>query len=538
MPGDHYSLREHLRQTAPDLAADLEYQWRIANAEWLPAVGMSLDSSNGIAHVCGVENHLNITLNALYGHDRSAGVFSMRPIETYLLLAAILFHDIGRIKKDAKDHGDATREYLRDSYGSLGVRDREVANALGRICAYHSKDSSKDRQEYERINLNDVVIDPYGEVRQRMLAALLTLADMMDNAYTRAISSYLRGENEKDLKGRFRSIVLGVLADPSARCVKTVLVSRPKEAGFEKDEPIDWFSLEEGSEGKQKRDRQIDGMTCFKDKESLKKALDDLVILQERAASRTLRHIRGMTPSRGGKKGLRELKQLVKYQRTTAPHALTRKQIQVSTGKILDGFCRSDCQAADLLLCWNILGLRVQRGEPASWRSLASMILGDIRKNREVLHSIRDHLATVGLSLATWLMECDERLYTPAWSETFEPLFTRDYLDRVVEAMWDMSRRIFGAAEFSYPELAAYIGDSDLHKIRLAVRRLSILTNAHSGGAQSPIWAGDAAWRWRTKPRIPGKSGCEIVALSSIQNDINNNQLFSEPYTADEVVEV
>jgi hypothetical protein len=79
---DHYvSLRERLKQTAPDLAADLDQQWKIAIDEWLPAIEMSLDSSNGLAHIRNIENHLDTTLKALFQHNKTAGVFQMRPIE-------------------------------------------------------------------------------------------------------------------------------------------------------------------------------------------------------------------------------------------------------------------------------------------------------------------------------------------------------------------------------------------------------------------------------------------------------------------------
>lgn len=448
MSDTYVPLRERLKLIAPDLAADLDHQWKIATTEWLPVLGMSMDSSNGLVHIRNIENHLDIMLHTLFKHNKNAAIFRMRPIEIYLLLAAILFHDIGRIV-NPDSHGDAVLYYFDDRYGNLGFHNREVARSLGRICPYHDKDTDVERREYERKYLSDIVIDPYGEVRQRMIAALLTLGDRMDNAHTRAIPPYLKDANI-GIKGQFRNIILGVFADPAARMIKTVLLPR---SGSNKD------------------------------------------------ASENIR--------------MRILQIGERYERL-------QRNSDYKQYDTVDKLCAA---------------LNVTKDY--AWYILISIVLQDLHKNRKALYSIRDNLSAVGLPLATWLVDCDERLYTPDWHETYEPLFTKDYLNNVAKAMWELSRRIIGMTEFLYAELAAYMGDHDVPRVRIAVRRISILACGITRNQTtwlSPIWVGDKTWKWHAAA-CNEKKACEFYTLKDFDDHFNGNR-FSEPYSQEELAEV
>jgi hypothetical protein len=497
MPDDLPTLRERLRQANADLAADLDVQWRIATTEWLPTVPLKQDSSNGLPHIRNIESHLDEVLRTLHRHNPSASVLHMQPIELYLLLASALFHDLGCADDSGHDHGDRSREFLVERYNSLGIRNREVARSLGGICASHTAKPDA-RVEVEReLSLGDIVIDPYGEVRQRMIAALLTLADHMDCAQTRAVPDYLR--TQKDVVGSFRSGIQGVFADPAARLVRTVLLSGAEQEGPRAERGL-----------------------CF--------CVNDNADERRDWASKTERAL-GLTP--------RSLDALLRALLNSQELGLTRDRVNfLGEEWAPPGFagraaqqlgCTSQGSAFDFaeqMLAWNILRVKPR---PKTWRrsTFVAMILGDLRANRAALYSVRDHLAAVGLPLATWLVDHEERLYTPDWRETYEPLFHKEYLVEVAEAMWDLSRRVVGVSEFTYAELASHIGDHDAAKVRMAARRLAIVmttrrrTNDTNLPWSSPIWAGDVRWKWRANARDADQDrGCEFLSIVAVQRRV------------------
>ena len=160
------------------------------------------------------------------------------------------------------------------------------------------------------------------------------------------------------------------------------------------------------------------------------------------------------------------------------------------------------------LISWKILDAKPQKDKTGAERwlkkSLIAVVMGNLRENRASLYSIREYLAAVGLPLATWVVERDERLYTPNYCETCEPVLNLDYLVEVAKTMWELSSRVFGFSEFTYAELAAQLGDRDVARVRLAARRIAIVTTGCEPPIPSdafpwsgPIWVGDETWKWR-----------------------------------------
>jgi hypothetical protein len=210
-------LRKRLAEAAPELHEALERSWRIALEEWLPAVSKQSDSFNSYPHLRNLEEHLDQVVTGFETLPVSRGRLSLRPAELYVLMAAVLFHDFGKAR-ESRDHGKGSHDSILNDYAHLGIPSRELARCIAKICWAHAPSRGFDEQE-----LYDTVIDPYGEIRQRPLRALLVLGDHMDGAYTRVLPDYVKEAGQLDPVGLFRNAVRGVHADCEAQMVRVVL---------------------------------------------------------------------------------------------------------------------------------------------------------------------------------------------------------------------------------------------------------------------------------------------------------------------------
>jgi hypothetical protein len=204
----HHSgiLAKRLQQSDPELYGQLERTWKTAFSDWLFWLEDSSGSSNSYPHLRNVENHLDQIVTAFEELPGTAFSEPLRPAEIYLLLSAVLFHDIGRAaarKNPAENHGKATTRLLEERFPHLAIPSPKIARALGNICACHCPPEGSSHAK-ELSSLSTTVIDPYGEIRQRLLAALLTLADTMDAAYTRVRPDFLDKAGDMGPVGVFR----------------------------------------------------------------------------------------------------------------------------------------------------------------------------------------------------------------------------------------------------------------------------------------------------------------------------------------------
>lgn len=190
-------LREQLKEASPELYASLMRSWEIAEREWLPAMPNRGGSFNSAPHIKNVEYYADVIMAQVDGKDAPFGQLSLSPAEKYVLLAAILFHDIGRIK-DNDAHGTKSKETVAESYAKLGIEDEHLAEAIGRICEYH------DPEDPKSFDLPEVHVSPYGTIRVEQLAILLALFDELDGAHSRVYPNYV-SEDLSILSGFRRS---------------------------------------------------------------------------------------------------------------------------------------------------------------------------------------------------------------------------------------------------------------------------------------------------------------------------------------------
>ncbi len=225
-------LRERLSEGAPILYDAFKRSWDIAQEGWLQAIGTHHGSINSYSHLRNIENHLDKVVEEFEGLPNTTFKERLNGFELYMLLSAVLFHDFGQTQGQTKDHASLVAMVLPEKYGHLGILSWEIARFLAKICEYHDPSSKNPRSKLEK-ELHTTVIDPHGRVRGAFLAALLTLADHMDGAFTRTLPYYVAEADDIDAIGWFRREIRGVYVNANARLVRTVLGTDTDETGQE-----------------------------------------------------------------------------------------------------------------------------------------------------------------------------------------------------------------------------------------------------------------------------------------------------------------
>lgn len=213
-------LRKILRDSIPELADALERSWTIALDEWLAAIGPQKDSFNAYPHLRNHEKHLERIWSAHEKHHGPSTGSLLSPIEIYVMLSSTLFHDIGRTRT-SNDHGETSQVIIKKHRAALGIPSDALAEVIARISRFH--DLPPGKMPLELSKLSTTSIDPYGEIRQSTIAALLTLIDYMDGTVTRVTPSYIRDSDEVGPVGAFRRVIRNVEIDFEGQMVKVVL---------------------------------------------------------------------------------------------------------------------------------------------------------------------------------------------------------------------------------------------------------------------------------------------------------------------------
>jgi len=255
-------LRQRLLKECPELHAALENSWNVANDKWLASIPTSAGSYNSGPHFRNIEGHLERLLVPWNVEGKNQDwVVKLSPLELYLLLAGVLFHDYGRVRGN-ENHARASQELLPIHYAWLGIPSQELAESVGRIALYHdpvevpSKEKKSKREAQIKLTqsapdaegkemrkkleeedkkailasiqaareaLSDVTIEPYGRARELHIATLLALGDHLDASTQRTEPYFIRSDIDIEFKGAFRRMVVGSRFDPDTQCIKTCL---------------------------------------------------------------------------------------------------------------------------------------------------------------------------------------------------------------------------------------------------------------------------------------------------------------------------
>jgi hypothetical protein len=248
------TIEHELRQTNENLYELYNRSYNLAVEHWLPQVKPSNDSYNSLPHLLGVKKRIE---RILYPEDRNCCV-NLSPCELYILLNAILFHDIGKgidgkvklLKKDKNPllysetkqerftaplnvvappikkkkekpptcssvHGYISMRTVKQRWAELGIQSERVAQVIGDVCQYH------DALSTEKNLPGSLSIDEYGPVRVSILGALLILGDQLDDTYTRITPRYMKVSGDLSQVGKFRSKIRSTWIDPMRRIACT-----------------------------------------------------------------------------------------------------------------------------------------------------------------------------------------------------------------------------------------------------------------------------------------------------------------------------
>lgn len=613
------ALREALKESSPELYQAYMRSWDIAWNEWLPALAVQNDSYNSYPHIRNLETYLDQVLFDNPGScGKATGVLrvNLTPVEIYLLLCSVLFHDIGRIH--AKDgHGKKSSDLVKKHWSGFGIRSYELAGSLGNICHYH--DCGDEEREELHYRLCNVVIDPYGEVRERPIASLLLLADHLDGAFTRVLPHYLRSSDNIQVIGAFRRVVRGVYIDHFCQMVRTVLSDDLPRNPRDKDHMEICSRLEYTVNKKRKPDRAEyyenelleklqKGRKEFanylpernEELKRLKKEAENIKgkltksefeeFLMETGSGFSSSFIQGILnyyqslnqyyyvedlPQKFKSK-LKDLCRITEFLNQSGsmfPRSVSLKDFSeafdglfklfykngsnnIAYEQLLENAFRDNGPGSEdfpisfrngltknrIFLHnrvykdnvqfstaeWLIARQRVfasKLDEMKGWpeKTLLAMVMGNVRENSEALKIIQDDLMAMGIPVKGWLIDHEEHLYNEYGEETFEPIFNKDFLKRVVDSMWKLSTQVFGTSYFSYESLTADVREVDAKKVKAAVRRIGIITRcseyfSNDGKHPCAIWWGDNNWKWVIEKK-DGK--CVFTVKSEIQERID-----------------
>jgi len=517
------NLQQRLQDADPELYGALQRSWKIAQEDWLPAIGAPTGSYNSAPHLRNMENHLDQIVTGFEAISAHEGVMQLRAVELYVLLASVLFHDLGRLEVSSQvGHAAGTRKRIERKYAHLGIPSSELARAIAAICSYHDLGGGGSQPTFQAAEreLADILIDPYGPIRQRSLAALLALADHMDSAYTRVLPQYVKPPRDLDVVGLFRSLVRGVHVDHDSRMVRTVLsddfLTNP---GFH-----DLFTA--GKHG-----------TSWGASRPYTRV--DTSLFRQTSRSRFLEQldVNSITDISVAKKEFRQefYGDCRNVARVRMPYPLPERLRMTAEAKggVTEGWGPLyGFEGRDWLLAWRLTRLEdgaAREGLPPC--TPLALAMADVRRNSDVLKAIQDSLALIGMPIWGWRIDYAEHLYDEWGLETSEPILDADYLSRLVYGMWSLSTGIFGESVLSYPDLASAVGEPDSAKTRTAVRRIAVVTRGvwestrnkqgrSRWSREPPIWAGDTHWRWNV---FPGRNGrdCSFATLEQVRRAID-----------------
>jgi len=180
------NFQKLVEQKASTLGDRIRVMKQDAQDNWLRSL-----EKNGFSHSERVENYLNRLVP-----DNIKETFN--PAEIFVLLYAVYLHDIGYLT--AKDgHEKSSYEDIIHNFQNYKLNDRFEAEAVALVCYGHASE-----QEFPLKNINSrfgIARLSDNPLNLRFLAALLRLADEIDNAYTRVIGYPDQKESMRHLVG-------------------------------------------------------------------------------------------------------------------------------------------------------------------------------------------------------------------------------------------------------------------------------------------------------------------------------------------------
>lgn len=200
------SFRDVPQRRSPALIDHLQRMESIANRVWIPHMRPDAGSHAGWSHLKNVERNAGKIVPDAEKQRLSDG-------EIFLLLAAVLLHEVGRVaaldeerpcplenaeqcyvyQNSHKLHPCWSYKLIKDYWYRFGLPDDHIAGYCALLALWHGMDQPpgepSDCKPRAKLSATFSVgsLDPYGILRLPLLAAILRVADETENNWTRAI---------------------------------------------------------------------------------------------------------------------------------------------------------------------------------------------------------------------------------------------------------------------------------------------------------------------------------------------------------------
>ena len=437
------TMETELQRLNPELWNSYEHSYNKAIKEWLPLVNSNQGSSNALPHLIGVKQHID---NLLFGENLCE--IELSAAELYVLLCAVLMHDIGKAEYFKKNIADRFRE-VRDAFlcsecaeyreqqknGSeskiehaqtahyivanrwydLGLYNDKLSRIIARVCCFH------DCPHAKKCKLNDeYYVEGFGKIRARTLGALLLLGDHLDDSFSRSAPDYFAGfTNDIGSIGKFRSKIQYIRFDKSSKMICSVI-----DPAYIREE--DFYYSGDVSLGVYKK--------------------------SEAYAKYKRRNC-----------GIKQNNALIDYLWKRIHHENSRKLTEI--------------------------------------RGIECSIIGDLfghtSENHKELDAIRNELHILGMPIKKWMLECDGHIFEITYDDVkgkglqktkfvkceyaLEPTIDEHFCGEVFAAMINISLAVFGRRVFTYYDILNYMHDfnDDLDRVKTAVRRIERILSFH-----------------------------------------------------------
>jgi KaiC/GvpD/RAD55 family RecA-like ATPase len=226
-------LESREKQGQTELYSTFIHMEKHAEGSWLSLLGADPYSSyTGIPHIRGVERNVD---EAVPEEIKK----KFNSTEIFILLASILCHDIGKKIEDSTcekpKHGCLSCIYILENWYQLLIPREDLARGIAIVCCSHTWSHPIFEGICEYINncrfkcadkqlsiLDSGLDSDEGYVRLRWVAALLRLADEVDNHVRRAVPKGFVIPKNDNLKpcDSWRRHITGIVFDVSGKCIR------------------------------------------------------------------------------------------------------------------------------------------------------------------------------------------------------------------------------------------------------------------------------------------------------------------------------
>jgi hypothetical protein len=544
------SLRDLLGIKNNELITAFIESLKYLNISIFPLLGSNGESLNSLPHLVNNENYLNGILPPIEDlFDEKFPLF-ISPYELYSILSAIYLHDIGRISCK-EGHGAESKKKIDSLWKELKIPSKELADAIGDICNIHEPiekgkqmnpkvdvliDNCKllikpsgqieiNEINYMPVSSNKMLDNNAGFVRVNELGALLSLVDNMDSTYRRlARLEVLDKDNYTSSLAIFRDCIKGVSYNKESQAI-FVTLNFKKTASINIEKAGDIGPLQNKiSEYAKKM-----GLKTFEDfildrtdkeKNFLFSEINDSKSVDINPDIYLIEWllINGVYVNdfwgRLNSFKVKDIRKLFREAKKKSDLEIT-KIIQIYDNKIflnLDQYFKNKKQIDQKIkkdyknIFADFKGFIYQGFNEIRMPQevIIPMILGNIRACHFNMEQKYKYLSRFGIPLKCWLIYIDEHLYNYLGEETFEPVFSEGFLKHIVKTMWTLSTRVFGQSFFTYEKLASAAGEKDLNLIKLAVKRIEIISRNEKLhlGLTSAINYNTNGWQWEIQEEM------------------------------------